>query len=73
MTSPVGAWAGTLGVGRQAGEEEAGDEAGDIEDEELGSDDWIDFVRDSFYPVTTIELPFSCGYEPVGDNLRVIE
>ena len=50
-----------------------GEESGDIEDEELGSDDWIDFVRDSFYPVTTIELPFSCGYEPVGDNLRVIE
>ena len=50
-----------------------GEESGDIEDEEGGSDDFIDEVRDSFYPVTTLELPFSHAYEPVGDNLRVIE
>ena len=50
-----------------------GEDRDDIEEEEGGSDDWIDFVRDDFYITRGMELPFSCGYEPVGDNLRVIE
>ena len=50
-----------------------GEDSGDIEEEEGGSDDLIDYVRDDFYVTRSIELPFSYDYEPVGDNLRVIE
>lgn len=50
-----------------------GENSDDIEESEGGSDDFIDYVRDDFYVTRSIELPFSHDYEPVGDNLRVIE
>lgn len=42
-----------------------GEESGDIQEEDYGDDPpW-----DSFYPVTTIELPFSPSYETYGTTL----
>ena len=49
-----------------------GEDTSDVEDEEDGSDDVIDDVRDGFYVVSSIELPFQHEYEPVGDALGVI-
>jgi hypothetical protein len=49
-----------------------GEEQNDIEDEHSDPSDKFDLYLD-FYTRTSIEVPFSVGYEPVGDALRVLE
>ena len=50
-----------------------GEDRDDIVEEDNGCDDLIDYVRDEFYIVRSMELPFSHEYLAVGDDLRVIE
>ena len=49
-----------------------GEEQNDIEDEHSDPSDKFDLYLD-FYTHTSIEVPFSIGYEPIGDELRVVE
>ena len=49
-----------------------GEEQNDIEDEHSDPSDRFDLYQD-FYTHTSIEVPFSIGYEPIGDELRVVE
>lgn len=49
-----------------------GEEQGDIEDEHNDPSGKFDMYED-FYTRTVLEVPFSIGYEPVGDNLRIFD
>ena len=49
-----------------------GEEQADIEDEHSDPSDKFDLYQD-FYSRSTMEIPFDHRYEPVGDELRVLE
>ena len=48
-----------------------GEEMGDVDDRDGGDDDFIPY--DDFYPTQGMEIPFSASYEPVGDNLGILD
>jgi hypothetical protein len=49
-----------------------GEEQADIEDEHSDPSDKFDLYQD-FFSKTVMEIPFDHRYEPVGDELRVLE
>jgi hypothetical protein len=51
-----------------------GEDRDDIEEEDDGvMNDVHDSITQDMYTVTTIEMPFSHNYEPIGDALSIVE